>query len=94
MKSFEITEEHRDELERAWYELNGLQVLARQFCSTSSFKPDKERHQEVIRQFVQANAYYQMLWQDILQTYLPGEKLDGLVPHCEFATRTVELKKP
>lgn len=90
---FVISEEHRDELERAWYELNGLRILAAQFGSTSPFKPDKERYEYVVQKMVEANAYYQMVWQDILRTYLPDENLTNCSPTCDFATRTVTIRR-
>lgn len=59
------------DLERTWYEYQGLLTLISQFTSDSPFKPDPEKYNEVLEKYLISYIQYQLTWDHIVNNYVP-----------------------
>lgn len=89
-KTVVITEAERDELEKRFYELQGMKALIKdiRFLNdlTNNMLIDK-----VIEKYVLANTAFEMIWDIISHNHFTGEEINK-PKACDFSTRTVTLK--
>lgn len=69
-KRYSVGSEDMLELERLFYEYEGLRILVTQFTSDSEFKPDHDRFIEVLRYYLEAYMEYNMLYMNLLHKYV------------------------
>lgn len=60
-------------LERSFYEYEGLKSLVTQFASDSPFKPDKERFNSLVEEYIRAYMEYNLIFNDIVRNFLDKE---------------------
>lgn len=96
--TYEVMEddyELSDELERCYYEYNGLLQLVTQFTSTSPFKPDEERYNAVLNEYIERFIRYNLLFDEIVQMAVEDlniDRLNVLDVSFSFIERTMYFK--
>lgn len=60
-------------LERSFYEYEGLKSLVTQFASDSPFKPDKERFNSLVEEYIKSYMEYNLIFNDVVRTFLEKE---------------------
>ena len=73
VETISVDEADANVVERYLYEYTGLQALVNQFCSDTEFKPDMERLNKVIEEYLIAYASYNVIWSDLLRRYVSPE---------------------
>ena len=61
------------DLERSFYEYEGLKSLVTQFASDSPFKPDNERFNTLVEEYIRSYMEYNLIFNDIVRAYLKKE---------------------
>lgn len=84
-----VNPEHMLVLERAWTEYNALLALATQFTSDSPFKPDMERFDKVLNEFVKAFINYQITWNLVTAQCTTKYLLSGYMMMADFNTSEI-----
>ena len=67
LKKIKLDEELCNMIQKNWFELNGLKELAVQFTSDSPWKPDKERYDQLINEYLEAYVKYNLLFQEAIR---------------------------
>lgn len=60
-------------LERSFYEYEGLKSLVTQFASDSPFKPDNERFNSLVEEYIRAYMEYNLIFNDVVRNFLDKE---------------------
>lgn len=60
-------------VQRVLYEKDGLLALCTQFTSTSPFKPDQERYDQILDKYIKSFAEYNLVFQVLMEKYMPEE---------------------
>jgi hypothetical protein len=68
-----ISEEDQLLVQRTWYEFSGLEKLIKQFTSDTSYKPEQERYEFVMSKYLEAYAYHDMMFNEIVRQNLGKE---------------------
>jgi hypothetical protein len=63
-------------IEKYWYELGGLTELITQFTSDSEFKPDIDRYNIVLSEYMESYIMYNVLYDQMLHEYAPEYKVN------------------
>lgn len=63
--TYEVEEEISREMERCYYEFNGLLQLLTQFTSTSPFKPDETRYNAILNEYMNRFIRYNLLFEEM-----------------------------
>lgn len=87
-----------EELERAYYEYNGLLQLLTQFTSTSPYKPDDERYNAILNEYLNRFITYNLLFEQILKMAVEDLNINRIhIINTSFSfiekTLYVELKE-
>lgn len=61
------------DLERSFYEYEGLKSLVTQFTSDSPFKPDDARFNGLVEEYIRAYMEYNLIFNSIVREYLSKE---------------------
>ena len=61
------------DLERSFYEYEGLKSLVTQFASDSPFKPDDARFNSLVEEYIRAYMEYNLIFNSIVREYLSKE---------------------
>lgn len=61
------------DLERSFYEYEGLKSLVTQFASDSPFKPDDARFNSLVEEYIRSYMEYNLIFNDIVRAYLKKE---------------------
>lgn len=72
-KIVHVPNEYMLNLERTWYEYEGLKTLLLQFTSDSPFKPDTERFDAILTKYLEAFMEYNMTFNLIVANFLTKE---------------------
>jgi hypothetical protein len=68
-----IPNEQMLDLERSFYEYEGLKTLVTQFASDTPFKPDMERFNILIEEYLKSYMEYNITFNQIVRTFLEKE---------------------
>jgi hypothetical protein len=68
-----IPNEEMLDLERSFYEYEGLKTLVTQFASDTPFKPDMERFNLLIEEYLRSYMEYNITFNQIVRTFLEKE---------------------
>lgn len=60
-------------VQRVLYEKDGLLALCTQFTSTSPFKPDQERYDQILDKYIKSFAEYNLVFQVLMEKYVSKE---------------------
>ena len=68
-----IPTEYMLDLERVFYEYEGFRTLVTQFASDSPFKPDKERFDSLINDYMVSYIEYNIIFNEVVRLFLEKE---------------------
>lgn len=74
IKRVPISEDDQLLVQRTWYELAGLENLVKQFTSDTAYKPEHERYEYVLTKYLEAYAYHDMVFNEVVRKNL-GEEM-------------------
>lgn len=60
-------------VQKVLYERDGMLALVTQFSSDSPFKPDKERFEEILEQYIRISVQYNLTFQRLMSIYITPE---------------------
>ena len=66
-----VPNEYMLELERVWYEYQGLLTLLAQYGSDTPFKPDKERYEFLLDKYMLSYYEYNLTYNVLVSRYIP-----------------------
>jgi hypothetical protein len=72
-KIYYVPHEVMMELERSWYENEGLRTLLAQFASDSPFKPDNEKFEILINKYIKSYMEYNIIFSTLASVYVSAE---------------------
>ena len=85
-----------DLLEREFYEFNGLLNLLKQFTSDSPYKPDNERYEKVLVEYLEKFTTYNLVYQHIIDEALNDlthiERIDVVNTQLQFVSGIITLE--
>lgn len=84
-----ITEQECDELERRFYELNGLKVMIKDINNMNNIT-NTVLIDRLIEKYVLASTAYEMIWSIISNRYFTGDNISK-PKTCDFENRIVKL---
>ena len=61
------------DLERVFYEYEGFRTLVTQFASDSPFKPDKERFDQLVVDYITSYMEYNIIFNETVRLFLEKE---------------------
>lgn len=73
---FKLNEEYGYELERAHYECQGFTVLILRFSTISEDTIDKQKFQQLIKQYINSYTEYSIIFEEFKRKAVPEEYLD------------------
>jgi hypothetical protein len=76
IKRVPISEEDQLLVQRTWYELAGLENLVKQFTSDTAYKPNQERYEYVLTKYLEAYAYHDMVFNEVVRKNLGDEMFE------------------
>lgn len=86
-----IPNEHMLEIERTYYEYEGLKTLISQFTSDSPFKPDQDRLDILTKQFLESYIEYNLIFNQIVRSYLtPEDQIKNITANFQLSAFMVD----
>lgn len=86
-----IPNEYMLEIERAYYEYEGLKTLVLQFTSDSPFKPDQERLNTLTKQYLESYIEYNIIFNQIVSLHLSKEdQLKNITANFQLSALVIE----
>ena len=67
LKRIKLDGELCNMIQKNWFEYNGLKEIVVQFTSTSPWKPDKERYEKIINEYLESYIKYNLLFQEAIK---------------------------
>lgn len=86
-----VSNEFMMEIERTFYEYEGLKTLVLQFTSDSPFKPDQERLNILTKQYLESYIEYNLIFNEVARLHLtPEDLLKNITANFQLSALTVE----
>lgn len=85
--TFEVGDAIANEIERCYYEFNGLLQVLTQFTSTSPYKPDETRYSALLSEYMTRYIQYNLLFEEITQEALRSLNISS----TEVLDRTINF---